>query len=87
MAGSTSVNATSQKPKVAGDESSKAKSKKGDKKGSSGGSSMGGFLGFIETSLSLPYSMAMIIGWFLFFLLWYFAGIPLGPGTAMTYGG
>lgn len=38
-------------------------------------------------SLSLPYSLSMIIGWFLFFLLWYFAGIPLGPGTPMTYGG
>ena len=38
-------------------------------------------------SLSLPYSLSMIIGWFLFFLLWYFAGIPLGPDTPMTYGG
>lgn len=38
-------------------------------------------------SLSLPYSISMIVGWFLFFLAWYYAGIPLGPGAPMTYGG
>ncbi|WJY98011.1 AbgT family transporter [Corynebacterium fournieri] len=36
-------------------------------------------------SLALPYSMCMLIGWFLFFLLWYFLGIPLGPGAPMGY--
>ena len=36
-------------------------------------------------SLALPYSIAMCVGWFLFFLLWYFLGIPLGPGAPMTY--
>lgn len=32
-------------------------------------------------SLAIPYSMAMLVGWFLFFALWYLAGIPLGPGV------
>lgn len=32
-------------------------------------------------SLTIPYSLSMLIGWFLFFLLWYFLGIPLGPGV------
>lgn len=36
-------------------------------------------------SLALPYSMAMMGGWFLFFLLWYYLGIPLGPGSPMEY--
>ena len=36
-------------------------------------------------SLALPYSIAMCVGWFLFFLLWYFLGIPLGPEAPMTY--
>ena len=36
-------------------------------------------------SLALPYSIAMCAGWFLFFLAWYFLGIPLGPGAPMSY--
>lgn len=36
-------------------------------------------------SLALPYSVAMCAGWFLFFLVWYFLGIPLGPGAPMSY--
>lgn len=36
-------------------------------------------------SLALPYSMAMMAGWFIFFLIWYYLGIPLGPGSPMTY--
>ena len=36
-------------------------------------------------SLALPYSIAMCAGWFLFFLAWYFLGIPLGPEAPMTY--
>ncbi|WP_165164205.1 AbgT family transporter [Corynebacterium qintianiae] len=36
-------------------------------------------------SLALPYALSMIVGWFLFFLLWYFLGIPLGPGAPMHY--
>lgn len=38
-------------------------------------------------SLALPYSIAMIIGWFIFFMIWYFLGIPLGPGSPMEYPG
>ena len=36
-------------------------------------------------SLALPYSLAMVVGWFLFFLAWYYLGIPLGPGAPMDY--
>lgn len=32
-------------------------------------------------SLAIPYSLCMLVGWFLFFVLWYLAGIPLGPGV------
>ncbi|MDO5513287.1 AbgT family transporter [Corynebacterium sp.] len=38
-------------------------------------------------SLALPFSIAMLVGWFLFFVAWYLLGIPLGPGSPMTYGG
>lgn len=34
---------------------------------------------------TLPYTVAILIGWFLFFLIWYYAGIPLGPGSPMGY--
>lgn len=36
-------------------------------------------------SMSIPYSMAMLVGWFLFFLAWWALGIPLGPGAPMEY--
>lgn len=36
-------------------------------------------------SMALPYFFAILLGWFAFFLLWYFLGIPLGPGSPMTY--
>ncbi|MCX2164025.1 AbgT family transporter [Corynebacterium auriscanis] len=36
-------------------------------------------------SLALPYSIAMLVGWFLFFALWWSLGLPLGPGTPMDY--
>ncbi|QPK79731.1 AbgT family transporter [Corynebacterium lizhenjunii] len=36
-------------------------------------------------SLALPYSIAMLVGWFIFFVIWYLIGIPLGPGSPMTY--
>ncbi|MBV7295657.1 AbgT family transporter [Corynebacterium sp. TAE3-ERU12] len=32
-------------------------------------------------SLTIPYSLAMIVGWFAFFVVWYLAGIDLGPGV------
>ncbi|WP_238597097.1 AbgT family transporter [Corynebacterium heidelbergense] len=36
-------------------------------------------------SLTLPFAVAMLVGWFLFFAVWYLLGLPLGPGTPMTY--
>lgn len=36
-------------------------------------------------SLTLPYAAAMLVGWFAFFMLWYWAGLPLGPGTPTVY--
>ncbi|MBC2681005.1 TIGR00366 family protein [Corynebacterium sp. 4HC-13] len=36
-------------------------------------------------SLALPYSITMLIGWFLLFCLWWAIGLPLGPGTPMDY--
>lgn len=36
-------------------------------------------------SLALPYSISMIIGWFIFFIIWSSLGIPLGPGSPMEY--
>lgn len=36
-------------------------------------------------SLAIPYSVAMLVGWFLFFCLWWLTGLPLGPGTPMDY--
>ncbi|WP_374929542.1 AbgT family transporter [Kytococcus sedentarius] len=32
-------------------------------------------------ALTLPLSIAMLVGWFLFFALWYAVGLPLGPGV------
>lgn len=36
-------------------------------------------------SLSLPYAISMLVGWFIFFMIWYALGIPLGPGSPMGY--
>ncbi|MEX3517866.1 AbgT family transporter [Corynebacterium camporealensis] len=36
-------------------------------------------------SLALPYSISMLVGWFIFFAIWYLIGIPLGPGSPMDY--
>ena len=32
-------------------------------------------------SMTLPICIAVLIGWTLFFLLWYALGIPIGPGA------
>lgn len=32
-------------------------------------------------ALMLPYFLALTVGWTLFFVLWFLAGIPLGPGA------
>ena len=36
-------------------------------------------------SLALPYAVSMLVGWFIFFMIWYALGIPLGPGAPMGY--
>lgn len=32
-------------------------------------------------SMTLPVSIAILVGWVSFFLLWYAVGFPLGPGV------
>lgn len=36
-------------------------------------------------SFTIPLSFAMFVFWGLLFFLWWFTGIPWGPGAAMTY--
>ncbi|MBP2078017.1 AbgT family transporter [Oceanobacillus polygoni] len=36
-------------------------------------------------SLMLPYSITILICWTIFFVIWYVLGIPVGPGTSLTY--
>lgn len=36
-------------------------------------------------SLMLPYSIAILLCWIVFFVVWYMLGIPVGPGTSLTY--
>ena len=36
-------------------------------------------------SLMLPYSIAILICWTIFFVIWYLLGIPVGPGTSLNY--
>ncbi|HIT74114.1 MAG TPA: AbgT family transporter, partial [Candidatus Avipropionibacterium avicola] len=36
-------------------------------------------------SMMIPYCLAILVGWFLFFVLWWSLGIPLGPGSPMEY--
>ncbi|NEU31833.1 AbgT family transporter [bacterium LRH843] len=36
-------------------------------------------------SLMLPYSILILICWTIFFVIWYVLGIPIGPGTSLTY--
>lgn len=36
-------------------------------------------------SLMLPHSIVILICWTIFFAIWYFMGIPVGPGTSLTY--
>src|SRR5690606_26141421 len=31
-------------------------------------------------ALMLPYSLAILVAWLLFFIVWFLLGIPLGPG-------
>ncbi|MBW4634526.1 MAG: AbgT family transporter [Iphinoe sp. HA4291-MV1] len=34
-------------------------------------------------SLMLPYSIAFLVGWSILFIIWFFLGLPLGPGVGM----
>ncbi|WP_194287355.1 AbgT family transporter [Gracilibacillus oryzae] len=36
-------------------------------------------------SLMLPHSIAILVVWTLFFVIWYLLGIPVGPGTSLNY--
>ncbi len=36
-------------------------------------------------SLMMPYSLAFLIGWTIFLLLWLAFGIPVGPGAPLSY--
>jgi len=36
-------------------------------------------------SLMLPYSMIFLIGWVIFFVIWYYTGLPIGPGAGIYY--
>lgn len=36
-------------------------------------------------SLMVPYSMVFFVVWTAFLLVWYYAGLPLGPGSPLTY--
>ncbi len=36
-------------------------------------------------STMLPYSIAFLIGWIIMLSVWYFTGLPIGPGAGMFY--
>ncbi|HEX6333171.1 MAG TPA: AbgT family transporter [Flavisolibacter sp.] len=36
-------------------------------------------------SLMLPYSLIFLIGWVIFFIIWYYLGLPIGPGANIYY--
>ena len=36
-------------------------------------------------SLMLPYSIVFLIGWIVFFIIWYYTGLPIGPGAEIYY--
>ena len=36
-------------------------------------------------SLMLPYSIVFLIGWIIFFIIWYYTGLPIGPGAEIYY--
>jgi aminobenzoyl-glutamate transport protein len=38
-------------------------------------------------SLMLPYSLIFLIGWVIMFIIWYYLGLPIGPGANIYYGG
>ena len=48
-----------------------------------GGALLGTLGGLIlaDVALLLPFAISILVVWFLFFLLWWSLGIPLGPGA------
>jgi aminobenzoyl-glutamate transport protein len=36
-------------------------------------------------ALMLPYSIVFLIGWIIFFVIWYYLGLPIGPGAGIYY--
>lgn len=34
-------------------------------------------------SVMLPFSLAFLIGWTTLLVIWYYAGLPIGPGISM----
>lgn len=36
-------------------------------------------------ALMLPYSIAFMLGWMVFFIFWYLLGLPIGPGSPILY--
>lgn len=36
-------------------------------------------------ALMMPYSIAFFVGWTLFLIVWFYFGLPLGPGAEMFY--
>jgi aminobenzoyl-glutamate transport protein len=36
-------------------------------------------------AMMMPYSLAFFIRWTLFLILWFWIGLPLGPGAAIYY--
>ena len=41
-------------------------------------------VGSLITTMT-PYTIAFLIGWTLLFIIWYFLGLPLGPGAGLFY--
>ncbi len=37
-------------------------------------------------SIMVPYSMVFLIGWTCLMVIWYLLGLPIGPGSPLTYG-
>ena len=37
------------------------------------------------TSIMLPYSMMFLIGWTILLIIWLALGLPIGPGTPLTF--
>ncbi|MBA2745699.1 MAG: AbgT family transporter, partial [Flavisolibacter sp.] len=38
-------------------------------------------------SLMLPYSLIFLLGWIILFIIWYYTGLPIGPGAEIYYRG